>query len=379
MATSPNYAWAEPDNSSLVKNGAQDIRALGDAIDTSVWNVGYGQAGKNKLINGDFKINQRNFTSITANGDYGFDRFLQILSGGTVTSTPQVFTAGAAPVAPYEATNYWQMVTSGQSAASDRALVAQRIEDVRSLAGQTITVSFWAKANSGTPKMAVEVAQYFGLGGSPSAIVNTYVGQVTLSTSWARYSVTAAIPSISGKTIGTTAGSSYVQVNLYTSAGTDFNARTGSIGVQNNTFGIWGVQLEYGSYATPFQTASGGSIQGELSACQRYYYRQSIQATPNRFGSGWNNQTTAAYILTNFPATMRTSPTALEQSGTAGDYSLVTSGTTVTVCSTVPTIDTANQFQGISIFTVASGLTAGQACLGRPVNTSAFLGWSAEL
>jgi hypothetical protein len=76
---------------------------------------------------------------------------------------------------------------------------------------------------------------------------------------------------------------------------------------------------------------------------------------------------------------MRTSPTALEQSGTAGDYSLVTSGTTVTVCSTVPTIDTANQFQGISIFTVASGLTAGQACLGRPVNTSAFLGWSAEL
>jgi len=28
MATSPNYAWAEPDNSSLVKNGAQDIRAL---------------------------------------------------------------------------------------------------------------------------------------------------------------------------------------------------------------------------------------------------------------------------------------------------------------------------------------------------------------
>jgi hypothetical protein len=271
------------------------------------------------------------------------------------------------------------MVTSGQSAASDRALVAQRIEDVRSLAGQTITVSFWAKANSGTPKMAVEVAQYFGLGGSPSAIVNTYVGQVTLSTSWARYSVTAAIPSISGKTIGTTAGSSYVQVNLYTSAGTDFNARTGSIGVQNNTFSIWGVQLEYGSYATPFQTASGGSIQGELSACQRYYYRQSIQATPNRFGSGWNNQTTAAYILTNFPATMRTSPTALEQSGTAGDYSLVTSGTTVTVCSTVPTIDTANQFQGISIFTVASGLTAGQACLGRPVNTSAFLGWSAEL
>jgi hypothetical protein len=34
MATSPNFGFPEPDNSSLVKNGAQDIRALGDAIDS---------------------------------------------------------------------------------------------------------------------------------------------------------------------------------------------------------------------------------------------------------------------------------------------------------------------------------------------------------
>lgn len=35
MALSPNFSFPEPDNSSLVKNGAQDIRALGDAIDTA--------------------------------------------------------------------------------------------------------------------------------------------------------------------------------------------------------------------------------------------------------------------------------------------------------------------------------------------------------
>jgi hypothetical protein len=34
MALSPNFSFPEPDNSSLVKNGAQDIRALGDAIDS---------------------------------------------------------------------------------------------------------------------------------------------------------------------------------------------------------------------------------------------------------------------------------------------------------------------------------------------------------
>ena len=63
MALSPNYSWAEPDNSSLVKNGASDIRTLGDAIDPSVWNIGYGQAAKNKIINADFNINQRSFSS----------------------------------------------------------------------------------------------------------------------------------------------------------------------------------------------------------------------------------------------------------------------------------------------------------------------------
>ena len=36
MALSPNFSFPEPDNSSLVKNGAQDIRALGDAIDSTL-------------------------------------------------------------------------------------------------------------------------------------------------------------------------------------------------------------------------------------------------------------------------------------------------------------------------------------------------------
>ena len=36
MATSPNYGWAEPDNTDLVKNGALAIRTLGNAIDTTM-------------------------------------------------------------------------------------------------------------------------------------------------------------------------------------------------------------------------------------------------------------------------------------------------------------------------------------------------------
>ena len=36
MATTTNYAWTTPDDSSLVKDGASAIRALGTAIDTSM-------------------------------------------------------------------------------------------------------------------------------------------------------------------------------------------------------------------------------------------------------------------------------------------------------------------------------------------------------
>jgi len=103
MATSPNYAWAEPDNSSLVKNGASDIRTLGDAIDTSVWNVGFGQAGKNKIINGDFGIWQRGttFTNLTA-GAYSADRWIVQTSNNTIDVSRSTFTPGTAPVAGYE-------------------------------------------------------------------------------------------------------------------------------------------------------------------------------------------------------------------------------------------------------------------------------------
>jgi hypothetical protein len=301
MALSPNYGWAEPDNSSLVKNGAQDIRALGDAIDTSVWNVGYGQAGKNKIINGDFKINQRAFTSNTTNGAFNFDRWNQVNAGGTVTCTPQTFTLGAAPVAGYEGSTFLRTDVTGQSAVSDRAFIRQQIESVRTLAGQTVTVSFWAKAASGTPSVAVEMLQNFGTGGSPSSeIQGIGAAKQAITTSWARYSVTISVPSISGKTLGTT-NDGYLSVDFWLSAGSNWNSRTATLGIQTNIFDIWGVQVEYGSKATPFQTATG-TIQGELDACMRYYQ--------DRFaGAGKFYSTTAAQLYSIWPVQMRTSPT----------------------------------------------------------------------
>jgi hypothetical protein len=294
---------------------ASDINDTNGTINLLGSSVAYA-AGKNKIINGDFTINQRAFTSNTTSLAYNFDRFFQQNVGGSFTVTPQTFTPGAAPAAPYESSNFLRGITASQSAAGDYAIFTQKIEDVRTLAGQTATVSFWAKANTGTPKIGVELSQNFGSGGSPSTQVDTALGAVTLTTSWARYSVSVSVPSLTGKTIGTSVNSSSLQLNLWTSSGSSTATRSSSIGIQNFTADIWGVQVEQGSTATAFQTASG-SIGGELALCQRYYYRAGAGGTSSQgvlINAGFSQGTTSGSGVVQFPVIMRIGPTALDSS-----------------------------------------------------------------
>ena len=260
-------------------------------------------AGKNKIINGDMFWNQRNFTSSTALTAFIFDRFFTDYSDGTTTSSAETFTPGTAPVAGYEAANFARLVTTGQTLASAYSWFRHRIENVRTLANQTTTVSFWAKAATGTPKITVELAQQFGAGGSSQ--VTTYFGQATLSTSWQRFSFTALLPSLSGKTIGT---SSSLTLNLMVSAGSDYNARTNSMGIQSNTFDIWGVQLEAGSVATPFTPAGGGFPGAELALCQRYYYPIVAAAALDFDFPVARVATTLAEMTVYLPVPLRTTP-----------------------------------------------------------------------
>jgi hypothetical protein len=402
MATSPNFNWPEPDNTDLVKNGALAIRTAVDAIDTSMtdllggttgqvltkasgtdmdftWATASGgsnlfYAGKNKLINGDFYINQRSFTSNTTTLSYNFDRWLQFNGGttGTLTVTPQTFTLGTAPVSGYEGKNFLQGITASGASTNTFAGIAQKIESVRTFAGQTVTISFWAKASSGTPKIATEFTQNFGSGGSPSSEVYTSGSAVTISTSWARYSTTVAVPSISGKTLGT--AGDYLQANLWLSAGSALDARASSIGLQNNTFQIWGIQLEAGSTATDFQTATG-TIQGELSACQRYYYRSIAGALYQVLGSGYGGSSTNTYIGTPLPVQMRVAPTSVEFANLAinfgGSYYAISAGALSTDTSTVNL--------GWVNWTNASGTTGGSPYVLRSnASASGYVGFSAE-
>jgi hypothetical protein len=322
-------------------------------------------AGKNKVINGDFGIWQRG-TSFSTVGYpiYYADRFYGGTDGSGITRTvsQQTFTPGAAPVAGYEGKYFLRVNQSVAGTGSGYNVLDTRIEDVQTLAGQTATYSFWAKADAART-VTVTFTQFFGTGGSGN--VDTSLGSFSLTTSWTRFTVTFSVPSISGKTIGT--GSSI---------GTRFGLPLNTV----MSIDFWGLQLEAGSVATAFQTATG-TIQGETSACQRYYVRLGANnggttGAYSTYGNGYSTTSTDASINITLPTTMRIPPTVVEFSNVAiQDFN--------TAVIAVSNVTMNSAFVSTTVAVVAAttvGATQFRGCkLSNNNNTAGYVGFSAEL
>ena len=253
---------------------------------------------RNRIINGDFDIWQRG-TSFTGN-EYGADRWFNGRIGTTHTVTRQAFTVGQTAV-PNEPTYFSRTVVTSVAGAGNSSILTQKIEDVRTFAGQQVTISFWTKVDA-TKNISVELAQSFGTGGSPSAdVTGIGVTKVSIGTSWQKVTVTATLPSISGKTLGTDNNSSLNAI-IWFDAGSTYNARTDSLGQQSGTFEIAQVQVERGPVATPFERRPQ---QVELALCQRYYSTLDTYGTqPVTPAAGIS--TVRAYF--KLPVTMRATP-----------------------------------------------------------------------
>jgi hypothetical protein len=125
---------------------------------------------------------------------------------------------------------------------------------VRTLAGQTVTISFYAKADTNisiTPRLA----QNFGTGGSPSTTVGVNGPLQNITTSWQKFEVTLTTGSLSGKTIGTDGNDSLELILNLPQASTYI-------------FDLAQVQVEKGVVATDFEIRP---IEQEIALCQRYY------------------------------------------------------------------------------------------------------------
>jgi hypothetical protein len=311
-------------------------------------------AGRNKIINGDFGIWQRG-TSFTHSGAaYTADRF-QGYSDGTQTYSRQAFTPGTAPASAHEGKYFWRGTKS--SGSGTFISLIQYIEDVQTFAGQTMTVSFWAKADSNQTAW-IRPAQTFA-GGSATNVFSPVA--VNITTSWTRVSATFAVPSIVGKTIGAVGSTLYIENYIIASA---------------VTWDVWGFQAELGPVATPFTTATG-TIQGELAACQRYYYRSIGNTTAGGHGAFCATQsTTSAYCYMPLPVTMRVSPTSIDYSGVR----LVNYGVAAYGISSL-SLSAGESSQNCAVFTAdgASGMTANRPVFIYAVSSTNYIGFNAEL
>jgi len=318
-------------------------------------------AGKNKIINGDFGVWQRG-TSIAGTGSETFsaDRFLWIGDGSGGTRTFSRQTMGYGDIAGYEYPYFFRFNQSVAGTGASYNYICQRIENANTFAGQTVTFSFWAKASSTTTLPAIYARQRFGSGGS-SETSTTVASSISVTTSWQRFTYSFTVPSIAGKTVGT---GSYLTMDVYHPINSTFTV---------DTFG-W--QLEAGSTATAFQTATG-TVQGELAACQRYYNRYTATGVYSSFASSaFAQSTTAGTGLFAFPIEMRIAPTAIDSSTLAFSKWDNTHYAMSSVTLDSATTSTKNAY----VYGTGSGMTAGNiGYFGANNSASAYIGFSAEL
>jgi len=246
-------------------------------------------AGKNKVINGDFKIWQRGAGAFTSSNAYTADRWVPGASQPFSISR-QNFTPGAAPVAGYEGQHFLRIALTASS--STYFVLIQKIEDIRTFAGQTVTLSYWAKADANVTNTAS-----YERSTNSATLDSSYAASNVIGTTWQRYTATFNVPTISGATV--TSDSFFGIKPILIQDGLA------------HTIDIWGVQVEAGSTATNFTTATG-TIQGELAACQRYYFRTQTGTGTPYMGVTVAGSSTTTYVNIIHKVTMRSTPTSVD-------------------------------------------------------------------
>ncbi|CAB4158710.1 hypothetical protein UFOVP709_21 [uncultured Caudovirales phage] len=320
-------------------------------------------AGKNAIINGGFDVWQRGTSFTSIGGIYIADRWYTFGTSGRTISRQTTSDTTNLPTIQYCA----RVQRNSGSTSTVLADIGSPVETANAYpyAGKAITLSYYARrgANFSGASNLLTTRLYTGTGSDQNAFTG-YTGQatpidttVTLTTTWQRFQHTI--------TLGATV-TEFMPYFAYTPSGTAGAA---------DYYEVTGVQIELGSVATTFSRA-GGTIAGELAACQRYYFKLTNGVANAALMSAFYFSASSVNAYVPFPVTMRTSP-AIDQVTGTNYYSFVRNGGTDTFNSF--TLDQSNS-TGVAIYnnSEASG-TAGQAGYVFANNAAAYLAFTSEL
>lgn len=357
-------------NNVYVRYLSTTTQAITPSQNTVSWNTldsniqqDLGVMGKNRIINGNMVIDQRNAgASVTPiDGQYTLDRFVAFASQASKYSVQQ--NAGSV-TPPAGFTNYLGVTSLATTSlgAGDYFMLCQRIEGFNiadltfgSANAKTVTLSFWVRSSlTGTFGGSIQN------GNQNRAYPFTYT--ISAANTWEQKSIT-----IAGSTDGTWNTTNGEGIGLYLSLGMgttysgtasawttstkySVTGATSVVGTNGATFYITGVQLEVGTQATAFSTA-GGSYGAELALCQRYFAKSyDINLAPGATSgnNGGGTVITRVYgsaaprMYAAFRVSMRAAPTVTiynPYSGSSGNLSENSSSTNVAASTPQPSTE----------------------------------------
>ncbi len=299
-------------------------KAVKTYVDTEVSKTPF----RNRIMNGDFLVNQRNGESVvtlTAPGQYNSDRWWHNASKASKASS-QVISSGSV----LGSKNYLRMKTVSAVALEStdifnirQSIEGRNVQDFKfgTAAASKITLSFWVRASqTGTYNVAFKNSD------SDRSYVTTYT--ISTANAWEYKTIT-----INGDTSGTWkidtnigltvrfdfgSGSTYTTGTTNTWITGDFLKSTGTISLittSDATLDITLVQLEKGEVATPFEYIHTAD---SIVRCERYY--QKVYANTRGYAQvgGQRLETPIGYRTL-----MRTTPTAYLIAGIRNNVSLV--------------------------------------------------------
>jgi hypothetical protein len=362
--------------------------------DSTEQETGYanGIGFRNRIINGDMRIDQRNAgASVTPpNGAFGLDRWQFNMFTNSGKFSAQQNAGSVTPPAGFTNYNGITSLSAYSIASGDIYAISQTIEGFNTADlgfgtanAKTVTISFWVRSSlTGT----------FGGSLRNNDGNRSYPFSYTISAANTWEYETITIP---GDTTGTWLTTNGIGTRLTFSLGVGstysgtagawaagaFVSPTGAtsvVGTNGATFYITGVQLEVGSVATPFERRPYGT---ELSLCQRYFQVVAVSTGSAEYLSSFVAISATDGLGVNFlPVPMRAAPSlSITLSGGTTKYRF-NGGTTDQNSDTNPTIGNATTRSFRLNFTGFTGLTAGNTgWVSNRDSSAGYFGVTSEL